>query len=349
MLCEALGLVNISMHHEVIAFCAQVYASIVCLVPRMMIEDEEVPVLNTGVDLAPFALTDKPDGEDCDDKNVGPPGDCQPRYRQTRKVPCPDQPKPKQHKPRKASKAKAKAKAKAQTKAKAQSAPKKQAKSKKQTPVEPMPALADQPEPAAERPLQGPKPKPSSKDSSKEQPKPKTKKRKQMDRDEEPSQKRDRCKTKKFNEIWDGLSTDSQDMYLSLPTRAQKTMFINKNIERTAEGRLQPKREIMWQQESEKRDKSKKGSEMNGVVLAEALGKVGGSMDNLKAAIRSGSVVKTSVRGLEVTGADNTSPKITFLMLSILCLDLQNIQHKKLVLCCDHVPQCSSLHVILTS
>ena len=94
---------------------------------------------------------------------------------------------------------------------------------------------------------------------------------------------------------------EAQERWLSLSTRAQQTEFINANIQRSG-GKLVPKEELLctWKQSAIKKAKNKKGEEMNGYVLAEAIGKVG-SLDALQSAIRSGAVTRTVVKGLEVS------------------------------------------------
>ena len=62
--------------------------------------------------------------------------------------------------------------------------------------------------------------------------------------------------------------------------------------------------EDQWQAHPQEGDLM--GSEMNGFVLAEAVGKVGG-MEALQIALKNGSIRKTNVKGLDVPGGKQTT------------------------------------------
>ena len=236
----------------------------------------------------------------------------------------------------KGARAKAKAKTRPHTKAKSVAKPKKEMKKKESKPEPPLESKESKPEPPLESkpkpepPLESkpkpeppldpmPKPEPpldpmpSSRRTSKRkrsrpmpppepQPMPKSRKKGKKNEETGGEAKRDRSKTKKFNEIWECLDVAVQEQFLGLATRSEKTEFINGSIDRTG-GKLVVKKGLMWTQEAKKKDKCKKGEDLHGVVLAEAVGKVG-TMENLKQAVRCGAVTRSIVKGLEVLGKE---------------------------------------------
>ena len=227
----------------------------------LTLDGDDAPWLDTSVDRPVLALTDKIAGGE-DDENYGDDKDEKPRLRKTKK----------------------------------QTSPRKSVKKRPASR-----ATQDGGDGGAhEADIGGrdkPEPKPKTKRSKKQQPRAEPKKAKKTKEKDAKPEKRDRSKNKKFNKVWEGLSGEVRDYYMSLSTRSQKTSFINNNIERS-DGKLVPKASIMYKHEAKKVEKVGSGEKLKGCVLAEAVGKVG-SMD-----AKPGAVTRSIVKGLEVLGLD---------------------------------------------
>ena len=237
------------VHHD-----AQGYLDIV-LDCRMIAEAEDNLVLDTSVDMQ-LAIADGACGDGDADEACGKP----PRFRQSKKRPCEEAEPKRKARPKPKPKPKEKPMPALEPKPKEKPMPALEPKAKKPMPAlepkakKPMPALEPKPKksmPALEPPKVEPmppvdaysvldpsvvEPGPSSRRPSKksneevvdpmkkkkkqQKKKMKKKKKKHTKMDGKP-QKRDRCKTKKFNEIWESLSAEAKEEWSQLPTRAK--------------------------------------------------------------------------------------------------------------------------------
>ena len=72
---------------------------------------------------------------------------------------------------------------------------------------------------------------------------------------------------------------------------------------RTADGKLVAKHGILYQHKVSKSDVSTAGEKLKGVVLEEAIARLGGRRESLDEALRNGSVISSKVKGLQVCGS----------------------------------------------
>ena len=108
--------------------------------------------------------------------------------------------------------------------------------------------------------------------------------------------RRDQCKTKKLNELFDQLPGEAQDHYYSLRGRAAVTEFVNSVIERTKEGKLQLCKDVVNKTVMKRQEALRNKEKLHGYVLEEAATKCG-SMFALETAIKDKRVIKAVMKG----------------------------------------------------
>ena len=113
--------------------------------------------------------------------------------------------------------------------------------------------------------------------------------------------KRDRVKARKFFEMYDSLPGETKAYYESLEGRSEKTRFINSAFKKKKRrGKLVEVPEILFKQKSEREDEKKNKEKLDGLILEEALVRVGGSQAALDGAVRGGRVLVQKIGELPI-------------------------------------------------
>ena len=113
--------------------------------------------------------------------------------------------------------------------------------------------------------------------------------------------RRERGKARRFAEIYDELPGEVRSKFEALPTRAEQTKFINNAFTKTKKGgKLQAKSEVLYHHEKVRTDGHQNSEGMQGMIVEEAIARVGGSKEALLAAISQGRIIKRMIGELDV-------------------------------------------------
>ena len=99
--------------------------------------------------------------------------------------------------------------------------------------------------------------------------------RKNIDEENEAAQTpvRDRCRSKKFQDIWKSLPGEVKSHYVGL-SRSEQTSFIHDSILRTESGKLIPQTKTMYDLIVEKEENQKGLERMAGFVIEDCMVKL---------------------------------------------------------------------------